>query len=882
MSGTQVNTPMMEQYRSIKREYPDAILFYRLGDFYEMFFEDALIASKILDIALTSRNRGAPDEVPMCGVPYHAADGYVAKLLRAGHRVAVCEQLEDARFAKGVVKRDVQKVLTPGTAIETAPESSGEACYTAGVLATGDGAAIALADMAAGDFRVCQFDGPRALERAVEEIERRQVREVVLPDDAAALSEALASLSVFRSPVDGVRFTTSAAEIELREHFGVSELGGLIPEDWPLARRAAGGLLHYLRTLRKAPLMHLRRLSCDNPTDRMVLDPGTLRNLEIFRNNRDGTSTLTLVEAMDRTVTPMGARFLRSAIASPLRDISAIDQRLDSVGELLAAGAPRRSLRDALQPVGDIERIVSRMSLGVAMPRDLLHLARSIEPAVQCREILGGTRSTLIADILDGWDPCQDLLELIQRSIHPSPSPVITEGGIIREGWSRELDELRAISRDSKSTIMEMEERERQRTGIASLKVKFNRVFGYYIEVSKANLRLVPSDYMRKQTLANAERFSTPELAEYEAKVLGAEEKICELEERLFREIRDRLAGEGPRLQDLASRLAVVDFLAALADLAADGRYGRPTVHVGSEMRLLESRHPVIERVTPTPFVPNDCRMDDTERQILIVTGPNMGGKSTYLRQVALCAVMAQCGSYVPAREALLPLFDRVFTRVGASDNLALGQSTFMVEMVETAQILNSASSSSLIILDEIGRGTGTFDGLSLAWSIVEYIHNMPSLRAKTLFATHYFELTELELLCPRVRNCHITVKEAKDRIVFLRKVKDGRADKSYGIHVAALAGLPREVIDRAREILTNLESNELDPVGRPRLARSRRAADGRQLTLFEPAAPTELVELKDEIGNIKIDQMTPLEALNLLQQMKKKVGASGGEKEDP
>ncbi len=876
MSNTQINTPMMDQYRRIKREYPDAILFYRLGDFYEMFFEDAFIASKILDIALTSRNRGAPEEVPMCGVPYHAADGYVAKLLRAGHRVAICEQLEDARFAKGVVKRDVQKVLTPATSIETAPEAAGEACYAAGIIADENGAAIALADLGTGDFRVAQFFGPASVDQLAEEIDRRQVRELVHPEECLSLDNLLAS-PIFKSPVETVRFTLTAAEQELRDHFAVSELDGLIPGEWHLARRAAGGLLYYFRTLRKTSLIHLRRLSCYNPTDRLVLDPGTLRNLEIFRNNRDSTSSLTLIDVLDKTLTPMGSRFLRATLASPLREITAINERLDAISELLDEQAPRLRLRETLRPVGDIERLVSRITLGVAMPRDLLQLARSIEPAAECRHLLSALRVSFFSHAMAGWDSCTDLAELIQKSILPSPSPIIKEGGIIQEAWNRELDELRALSHDSKSTIQQMEGRERERTGITSLKVKYNRVFGYYIEVSKPNLRFVPAAYMRKQTLANAERFTTPELAEYEAKVLGAEEKICELEERLFIEIRNRLAKEFARLQDLAARFSQVDFILALAEQSSEGRYCRPQVHTGSELRLIDSRHPVIERVTPTPFVPNDCFLDDAARQILIVTGPNMGGKSTYLRQVALCAIMAQIGSFVPAKEASLPLFDRVFTRVGASDNLALGQSTFMVEMVETAQILNSATSSSLIILDEIGRGTGTFDGLSLAWSIVEYIHNQPGLRAKTLFATHYFELTELELLCERVKNCHITVREAKDKIIFLRKIKDGRADKSYGIHVAALAGLPPDVIERAREILTNLESNELDPVGKPRLARSRRAIDGRQLVLFEPAVSSELIDLKDEIGHIKIDQMTPLDALNLLHQIQKKVGAAGG-----
>lgn len=875
MSSSPLNTPMMEQYRRIKREYPDAILFYRLGDFYEMFFEDAIVASKILDIALTSRNRGDPDEVPMCGVPYHSADGYVAKLLRAGHRVAVCEQLEDARFAKGVVKRDVQKVLTPGTSVEMSSEASVEACYTASVVSDGSSAAVALADISTGDFRVCQFGAPDGIERVADEVERRQVKELVYPESAAdRIEEIGAFAAIFRAPVQDVHFSQTAAEMALREHFAVSELDGLIPSSWSLARRAAGGLLHYFKSLRRAPLTHIRRLSCFHPSERMVLDPGTLRNLEILRNNRDGGTSLTLLEVLDRTTTPMGSRFLRAALAAPLRDLSGINERLDAVSEIAGDSAARRRLRDALSHVADIERLVSRITLGVAMPRDLLQLERSIEPAPECQRILSALHSALPLHLAAGWDSCVEIGELIRKSILPSPAAVLKEGGIIREGWNAELDELRTLSHDSKTTILKMEERERSRTGIASLKVKFNRVFGYYIEVSKPNLHLVPPDYTRKQTLANAERFTTPELSEYEAKVLGAEEKICEIEERLFVEVRSSLAAEAPRLQDLASRFAGIDFIVALAEQALDAGYTRPVLHGGRELRLADSRHPVIERVTPTPFVPNDCALDDAERQILIVTGPNMGGKSTYLRQVALCSIMAQCGSFVPARDALLPVFDRVFTRVGASDNLALGQSTFMVEMVETAQILNSATPSSLIILDEVGRGTGTFDGLSLAWAIVEHIHNNPAVRAKTLFATHYFELTELELLCPRLKNCHITVKEAKDKIVFLRKIKEGRADKSYGIHVAAIAGLPREVVDRAREILGNLENNELDPLGKPRLARSRRLIDDRQMVLFEPPAARDVVELKEELQSIKIDQMTPLDALNLLQEMKRKVGA--------
>jgi len=827
-------TPMMEQYFRVKKQHPDAILFFRLGDFYEMFFEDAKVGSQVLEIALTSRQK-----VPMCGVPYHAANAYLAKMLRRGYKVAICEQVEDPRTAKGVVKREIIKVLTPGTAVELDPENQKESVVIASLAVAGDGWGLALADLVSGEIRITQGGAGKAKTLA-DELFKAAPKEIVFPagdaDKIAAVLGKSEVKSCLRSPVEDWAFEPVRARHDLQDHFRVKTLAGFGVEGKPLAVAAAGGLLFYLKQVRKDSLALIHRMSYLQAGDRLVLDPSTIRNLELIRNLRDGRVEGSLLGIIDYTVTAMGGRLLRSRLLAPLLDVDRIRLRLDAVGELREDSIGRHELREGLKGILDLERLTGRISLAAAHPRDLVALKKSLHLLPRLNALLAAYKAAPLAELRDGWDNAEDIASFIDKSILDEPAFLLTEGGLIKDGWNPELDDLRAVSRSGKSFISQIEKRERERTGIASLKVRFNKVFGYYIEVTKANLAQVPPDYERKQTLVGSERFLTPELKEYEDKVLHAEEKIGELEHKLFLEIRDRVARETPRLLRIAAAVARLDVYCALAELAAQRNYVRPDVDASDVLRIKDGRHPVIEALADEPFIPNDTYCDRSEYQIQIITGPNMGGKSTYLRQVALIVLLAQMGSYVPAASASVGLVDRVFTRIGAMDFLSVGQSTFMVEMLETAAILNNATPRSLILLDEIGRGTSTFDGLSIAWAVAEYLHEREEVRAKTLFATHYHELTDLALTHPRIKNAHVTVKEWKDEIIFLRKIAPGPSDQSYGIHVAKLAGIPGEVLVRAREILNNLEKQELDEAGKPRLAsRSRDKRDKNQLPLFAP-----------------------------------------------
>jgi DNA mismatch repair protein MutS len=876
MTKKNSTTPMMQQYQKIKNNYKDALLFFRLGDFYEMFYQDAKIASSVLEIALTSRQK-----VPMCGIPYHAAESYLTKLLKRGFKVAICEQVEDARKAKGVVKRDVIKVLTPGTAVEFELEEAKESTYIASLYLAEKDWGLALIDLATGQMKTTQshLQGRRLLD---DELFRISPKEIIYPEgEEKNVIEVLSRnsmMSVLRSPQEDWIFDFAQAKSVLEGHFQVKSLAGFDLEDKDLAVSAAGALLDYLKRVRKDSLSLIHKVSFIQSGHQMALDVTSIKNLELVKNLRDGSLKDSLLDIIDFTVTSMGGRLIRNWILQPLLDCAQINHRLDAVSEFLDRSIERQELRASLKEIFDLERLTGKISLAVAHARDLVSLKKSLLPLPAVQKIIKPFTARKVKHIRKNWDNAEDLVELIDSAILDEPAFLLTEGGVIKDGYNPELDELRKLSHSGKSFISLLERKERENTGISSLKIRYNKVFGYYIEITKPNLSLVPGDYIRKQTLANSERFITPELQEYEEKVLNAEEQIAELEYNLFLGVREKISKETRRLQKIASDIAVLDVLSSLSELASLRNYLRPHIHSKDRIRIVEGRHPVIEVTNDEPFIPNDTYLDREADQILIVTGPNMGGKSTYLRQVALICILAQMGSFVPAREAEIGVVDRIFTRIGAMDFLSVGQSTFMVEMLETAKILNNATEKSLILLDEIGRGTSTFDGLSIAWAVAEHLHEKEDIRAKTLFATHYHELTELALTLSRIKNYHVTVKERKDDIIFLRKIVSGPSDQSYGIHVAKLAGIPRAVVDRAKEILFNLEKQELDDSGHPKLAyRSSKERDRAQMLLFKEDREQELLkDIKEEIDRCQISELTPLDALNLLSQIKKKIKDRG------
>ncbi|HEV8700244.1 MAG TPA: DNA mismatch repair protein MutS [Candidatus Polarisedimenticolia bacterium] len=881
-------TPMLRQYRAIKAQHPDAILMFRLGDFYEMFYDDALLASRALSLTLTARGRGTSNEAPMCGVPYHAADGYVARLIQKGHRVAICDQVEDARAAKGIVRRAVTRVVSPGTVTDPAQLRAAEPNYIAAIQVSRDAASgarggaafgCAFLDLSTGDFRLSEHGGPGAAEALATQVALFRPREILHPEGTAldGLLPKDGLEGVLGHEVPGWTLAADTAARALNETLGVATLAGFGVEERHLAVGAAGALLHYLQEAHKADLKHVTRITWCEPADSMVLDETTRRTLEVAENARDGGRDGTLLDVLDRTRTAMGGRLLRDWVLRPLLSVRVIEDRLDGVAFLVERAAERAALRAHLSRVHDLERLLAHCSMGTANARDLVALRDSLAVLPEIAAGAIALTAPPLARLMQALDVLDDLRQRLDEALADDPPATVREGGLIRDGFYRELDDLRAIRRDGRAFLASIETRERERTGIASLKVRYNKVFGYYLEVSNAHRKAVPTDYERKQTLVGAERYVTPELKEYEAKVLTSQERIEALEYELFVALRGQVVAAAPRLRATAAALAALDALAAFAEAAALQGYQRPKVDDSLRLRIVEGRHPVVERLLEKErFVPNDCLMDADSRQILILTGPNMGGKSTYLRQVALIVLMAQAGSFVPAAEAEIGMVDRIFSRVGASDNLARGQSTFLVEMIETANILNNATVRSIILLDEVGRGTSTFDGLSIAWSVAEYLHDTPAVAARTLFATHYHEMIELAILKPRVANLTMAVREWNDTIVFLRRVLEGAADRSYGIHVARLAGLPRQVIDRAREVLANLEREELSRDGRPKLA----GASGpppkvatptpAQLGLFAPEDDPVLVALRE----VELDGMTPLEALNLLADLKKRLGS--------
>lgn len=869
-------TPLMRQYAAIKKQHPNSLLFFRLGDFYELFFEDAAIASKELQITLTSRNKEKGIAVPMCGVPYHAAEGYIGKLIRKGFRVAICEQVEDPKLAKKLVRREVTRVVTPGTAADNAlgaEENNFLAAVCRGTVKAAPVAGFAALDLSTGEFRATEFAGNDAERRLWEELEQLKPREVLYASSLPLFELGTSGRSLrdgwgTQTPLEDWVFAPDYAIPLVENHFGVLSLEGFGLAGRSAAATAAGAVLHYVRSTQRGSLDHVDRIGYYERQQCLVLDAVTVRNLELVEPLFAGAGdAVTLFRCLDSTLTPMGKRLLRAWMLRPSIDFAEINERLDAVQEMTGTLIHREELRRALDGIFDIERLLSRVTLETATARDVLGLAASLGKIPPLRVVLAHFASERLKSRLDAIDDLSDLRERIERTIVPEPPLTFADGGVIAPGVDAPLDELRTLSRDSKQYLAQVEERERQRTGISSLKVKFNSVFGYYIEISKANLHLAPADYERKQTLVNAERFTTPELKEYETKILDAQEKIVEIERRIFAELRAAVAAEARRIRRTAMALAEVDVLASFAHSATIRNYCRPAFDEGGDLEIAEGRHPVVEvqeLAGAERFVPNDLFLNATTHAVLVLTGPNMGGKSTYLRQTALITIMAQMGSFVPARKARLGVVDRIFTRIGASDNLARGRSTFMVEMTETAAILNTATPMSLILLDEIGRGTATYDGLAIAWAAIEYIHQRT--RAKTLFATHYHELTELADRLSGVKNFHVSVKENAGGIVFLRKVEPGPADKSYGIEVAKLAGLPVAVIERAREVLAEHETAERRATDH--LA-SEPAGPNFQLTMFTPLSQ----QIVDRLRDTDVNRLTPLEALNLLSELKKQIG---------
>jgi DNA mismatch repair protein MutS len=827
---------MLRQYQELKQQHPGTLLFFRLGDFYELFFDDAVTGSRELQITLTARQKDSGNPIPMCGVPHHSAANYIARLVRKGYRVAICEQTEDAGKTKKLVRREVVRIVTPGTPIDPQLLDARESIYLAAVCTAGETIGAAFLDISTGEFRVTQETGRDSWTRIRADLESYAPRELLFPASLGALIKTGLSGRVHTAPLPLDNGEASSVEISANEygfdatltplddwqwqrddcysllvnHFKVRTLDGYGLARKDEAIRAAGACLRYAQETQRAAAAHVTDLVYFEPQDHLVLDSVTVRNLELVESLAGGSGR-SLLQVIDETVTGMGARLLRSWLLRPCVKRGEVEARLGAVEELFASQMRRDKLRGRLKEVSDLERVIGRISLGSATPRDLVAMLRSLDQVPAIREVLTGLESSLLEVLVENTDELPDIRSLIGRSIADDPPAKVVDGGVIRDGYSPELDELRSVSRNAKQIIATLEATERGRSGINNLRIRFNGVFGYFIEVSKANAGRVPVEYERRQTLANAERFTTPELRDWEKKVLGAEERIVQLETELFTDVCRQIAAETKRIQMTARALAALDALASSAETAARRRYVRPELHDGDQLEIIQGRHPVIEAFIEEPFVPNSIYLNNSTERLLIITGPNMGGKSTVLRQTAIICILAQTGCFVPAERARLPLLDRIWTRVGASDDLTRGRSTFMVEMTETAAILHSATPRSLVLLDEIGRGTATFDGLSIAWAVAEYLHDSAEHAAKTLFATHYHELTELAERLPGAQNYQITATEREGEVVFLHRLERGRASKSYGIEVARLAGLPPAVLANAREVLARLERYELD-----------------------------------------------------------------------
>lgn len=875
-------TPMMQQYMETKSQYPDCILFYRLGDFYEMFFDDALTASKELEITLTGKNCGMEERAPMCGVPYHAVDGYLTKLVSKGYKVAICEQVEDPKQAKGIVKREVVRIVTPGTILDAAAIDESKNNYIMCIVYIADRYGLSVADVTTGDYFVTELPDGQKLK---DEIFKFMPSEIICNESfymsGMDLEDMKNRLGITIYSLESWYFDDEICKSKLMEHFKVSSLQGLGLADYDCGVISAGALLQYLLETQKNDLSHMTHITPYTTGKYMMLDSSTRRNLELCETLREKQKRGSLLWVLDKTKTAMGARTLRKYIEQPLIERTEIERRLNAVTELKEEAISREEIREYLSPVYDLERLITRITYGSANPRDLTAFSTSLEMLPAIHYILEDMKSDLLCEICKEMDTLEDLCSLVKSAIAQEPPIAMKEGNIIRDGYSEEVDTLRRAKSDGKTWLAKLEEQEREKTGIKNLKIKYNKVFGYYLEVTNSYKELVPEYYTRKQTLANSERYITPELKELEDTILGAEDKLYALEYELYCTVRDTIAGEVIRIQKTAKAVAALDVFTSLALVAERNNYIRPTINVQGKIDIKDGRHPVVEQMIPNgSFICNDTMLDDKKQRISIITGPNMAGKSTYMRQVALIVLMAQLGSYVPASKANIGLVDRIFTRVGASDDLASGQSTFMVEMTEVANILRNATSKSLLVLDEIGRGTSTFDGLSIAWAVVEYISDAKLLGAKTLFATHYHELTELEGKINNVNNYCIAVKEKGDDIVFLRKIVKGGADKSYGIQVAKLAGVPDIVINRAKEIVEELADEDItsrvsEIASREAEAKKKTKSkkydevDIAQFSLFDTVKDDDVLE---ELKDIDVGNLTPIDALNTIYRLQNKL----------
>jgi DNA mismatch repair protein MutS len=868
-------TPVMKQYISIKEEYQDTILLYRMGDFYELFFEDAVEGAKILQIALTSRDRKKDNPIPMCGFPYHAAENYIRKLLEAGKKVAVCEQVEDPKLAKKIVKREVVKVLTPGTALEF--DNQKENIFIASVFLNNYDWGIFIIDISTGEAFCTEENQDIGFKRLVRELDNFTPKEIIISEDEEGnfydILEKLSYTDIILNTIEEWYFTYESGIKEIKQNFNVSTLEGFGISEKEMILSAAGGVFRYIKKIRKESLPEFKSIRNYGKNDFMVLDSITQSTLEIFKESRYKRKEGSLFGILDKTQTSMGSRTLKEWLMHPLLSPEQIKKRLDGVEELTKKTIFREDLKDKIKNIYDLDRLSSKISSRTANPKDLISLRNSIETLPEIKLYMKQGESEILKELFALVDPLDDLKGFIDKAIEENPSNTITDGGIIRKGYNEELDKLREIAFSGKEYIAQLEEKEKKRTGINTLRVGFNKIFGFYIEISKAAARdkELPEDYIRKQTLVNSERYISQELKEYEQMVMGAEEKIKKIEYELFIEIRNKIKKDIKRIMRTSKAIATLDVLLSLASVAVKYGYNRPMIYDGDTIEIIEGRHPVVEIVNNSSFVPNDAILDTRENQIIILTGPNMGGKSTFLRQVAIINLMAQIGSFVPASIAKIGITDRIFTRIGASDYLGGGQSTFMVEMIETAHILQNASSKSLVLLDEIGRGTSTYDGMAIAWSVIEYLHSNGKIRPKTLFATHYHQLTMIEDYLKRVKNYHMTVKKGKKGIVFLYKVYKGPSDESFGIEVAKLAGIPKDVIERAKNLLFNMEK-------RDNVLQYKKKNDtlNEQRLIFSPKKGEkdcpEYEKIKKELTKLNISEMTPIEALNFLNDLKKRV----------
>ncbi len=870
-------TPMMQQYMDIKNQYKDTLLLFRLGDFYELFFEDAILASRELEITLTGRDCGQESRAPMCGVPYHAVDSYIDRLIAKGYKVAICEQVEDPSQAVGIVKRDVVRVITPGTVIDTQLLEDKKNNYIMSLYGDAGGWGITYGDITTGELFAAEIKSEEGLQRLLDEVGRIQPKELIYylegqEDLLQELLTATSRLDTIANSYDAWSFEEAFAANQIKEHFKILSLDGLGFTEAHYGVKSTGALLDYLKATQKRYLSHINKIKVYSLAETMVLDLTTRRNLELTETMRNKSKKGSLLWVLDKTATSMGGRMLRKWIEAPLLSIDEISRRLDAVELLKDSLITRKELKEALKSIYDIERLAAKISFGSANPRDLIALKSSLERLPDIKTLLSPFNTGLLKDMCQQIDPLEDICALIASAIIDEPPIALKEGGIIKRGYNQEVDSLQAASRDGKHWLAELERMEREKTGIKNLKVGFNKVFGYFIEITNSYIKHAPEDYIRKQTLANCERYITPELKEMESKILGAEERVVLLEYQLFVEVRNAIADEVERLQRTAYAIAVLDAVYSLAEVADEGRFIKPVLKRSGEIIIKEGRHPVVEKTLHNQmFIPNDTFMNAGTHQISVITGPNMAGKSTYMRQVAIIVLMAQVGSFIPAVSGEISIVDRIFTRVGASDDLSQGQSTFMVEMTEMANILNSATANSLLILDEIGRGTSTFDGLSIAWSVIEYISKRE--KGMTLFSTHYHELTELEGKIKGVKNYRISVKEDGEDIIFLRRIVEGSADKSYGIQVAKLAGLPKEVIHRANEILHQLEENDIT------LANAAGVSKGLEEAAMTSEESTQMDfyslyqnELLEELRHINLLNTTPIEALNHLARLQKKL----------